>query len=133
MQNGSANSFESAIVGFRNNDLLIEAKSSGFDVNIKNLNVFAGKKQLLRGIDLELPAGEILAIIGRSGQGKSSLLKLIQGINSCDKQSVVRIGGVDYRKSEIRRRIAILPQDPPLRPELTVEETILVSCFFVED
>ena len=125
MQNGSANRFESAIVGFRNNDLLIEAKSSGFDVNIKNLNVFAGKKQLLGGIDLELPAGEILAIIGRSGQGKSSLLKLIQGINSCDKQSVVRIGGVDYRKSEIRRRIAILPQDPPLRPELTVEETIL--------
>jgi len=50
---------------------------------------------------------------------------LIQGINSCDKQSVVRIGGVDYRKSEIRRRIAILPQDPPLSPELTVEETIL--------
>ena len=125
MQNGSANRFESAIVGFRNNDLLIEAKSSGFDVNIKNLNVFAGKKQLLGGIDLELPAGEILAIIGRSGQGKSSLLKLVQGINSCDKQSVVRIGGVDYRKSEIRRRIAILPQDPPLRPELTVEETIL--------
>ena len=125
MQNGSANRFESSIIGFRNNDLLIEAKGTGFDVNIKNLNVFAGKKQLLKGINFDLPAGEILAIIGRSGQGKSSLLKLIQGINSCDKQSVVRIGGVDYRKSEIRRRIAILPQDPPLRPELTVEETIL--------
>lgn len=125
MQNGGVNRFESAIIGFRNNDLLIEAKGTGFDVNIKNLNVFAGKKQLLKGIDFDLPASEILAIIGRSGQGKSSLLKLIQGINSCDKQSVVRIGGVDYRKSEIRRRIAILPQDPPLRPELTVEETIL--------
>ena len=125
LQTGNAYSFESAIVGFRNNDLLIEAKDTGFDVFAQNVNVFAGKKQLLKGIDLELPAGEILAIIGRSGQGKSSLLKLIQGINSCDKQSVVRIGGVDYRKSEIRRRIAILPQDPPLRPELTVEETIL--------
>lgn len=125
MQNGSANRFESAILGFRNNDLLIEAKGTGFDVDIKNLNVFAGKKQLLKGINFNLPAGEILAIIGRSGQGKSSLLKLIQGINSCDTQSVVRIGGVDYRKNEIRRRIAILPQDPPLCPELTVEETIL--------
>lgn len=125
IQNNSANSFESAIVAFRNNNLLIESKSTGFDVLAQNVNVFAGKKQLLKGIDFELPAGEILAIIGRSGQGKSSLLKLIQGINSCDKQSVVHIGGVDYRKSEIRRRIAILPQDPPLRPELTVEETIL--------
>jgi ABC-type multidrug transport system, ATPase component len=125
LKNGSANRFESAVIGFRNNDLLIEASATGFDVFAQNLNVFAGKKQLLKGIDFELPAGEILAIIGRSGQGKSSLLKLIQGINSCDKQSIVRIGGVDYRKSEIRRRIAILPQDPPLRPELTVEETIL--------
>ena len=125
IQNGSANHIESAVIGFRNKDLFIEASTTGFDVVAKNLNVFAGTKQLLNGIDFELPAGEILAIIGRSGQGKSSLLKLIQGINSCDKQSIVRIGGVDYRKSEIRRRIAILPQDPPLRPELTVEETIL--------
>ncbi len=125
LKNGSANRFESAVIGFRNNDLLIEASATGFDIFAQNLNVFAGKKQLLKNIDFELPAGEILAIIGRSGQGKSSLLKLIQGINSCDKQSIVRIGGVDYRKSEIRRRIAILPQDPPLRPELTVEETIL--------
>ena len=125
IQNGNANRFESAAVGFRNNDLIIESNNNGFDVNIKNLNVFAGKKQLLKGIDFQLPAGEILAIIGRSGQGKSSLLKLIQGINRCDNQSIVRIGGVDYRKNEIRRRIAILPQDPPLRPELTVEETIL--------
>ena len=123
--NGEASRFESAVVGFRNNDLLIETQGTGFDVFAQNVNVFAGKKQLLKGIDFELPAGEILAIIGRSGQGKSSLLKMIQGINSCDKQSVVRIGGVDYRKNEIRRRIAILPQDPPLRPELTVEETIL--------
>ena len=122
---GNASRFESALVGFRNNNLLIEALATGFDVLAQNVNVFAGKKQLLKGIDFELPAGEILAIIGRSGQGKSSLLKLIQGINRCDKQSVVRIGGADYRKSEIRRRIAILPQDPPLRPELTVEETIL--------
>ena len=125
LKSGSANRFESAVIGFRNNNLLIEASATGFDVFAQNVNVFAGKKQLLKGIDFELPAGEILAIIGRSGQGKSSLLKLIQGINSCDKQSVVRIGGVDYRKNEIRRRIAILPQDPPLRPELTVEETIL--------
>ena len=125
IQNGSANRFESAVVGFRNNNLLIESSATGFDVLAQNVNVFASKKQLLKGIDFKLPAGEILAIIGRSGQGKSSLLKLIQGINSCDKQSIVRIGGVDYRKSEIRRRIAILPQDPPLRPELTVKETIL--------
>ena len=120
MKIGDINRFSSAVIGFRNGDLLIESKGNGFDVVAKNVNVFAGKKQLLKDIDFELPAGEILAIIGRSGQGKSSLLKLIQGLNRCDKQSIVRIGGVDYRKSEIRRRIAILPQDPPLRPELTV-------------
>ena len=67
---GDACRFESAVVGFRNNNLLIEAQNSGFDVFAQNVNVFAGKKQLLKGIDFELPAGEILAIIGRSGHGK---------------------------------------------------------------
>ena len=41
---GDACRFESAVVGFRNNDLLIEAQNSGFDVFAQNVNVFAGKK-----------------------------------------------------------------------------------------
>ena len=104
--------------------LLLRKASVGFDIHVRNLDVFTGKKQLLSGIDFDLPAGEILAIIGRSGQGKSSLLKLFEGIYRKGEQSEVHIGGVDYRCKKIREHIAILAQNPPLRGDLTVDETL---------
>ena len=97
----------------------------GFDVEIENLDVFAGKKQLLSGIDFKLHAGEILAIIGRSGQGKSTLLRLLQGKHKSGQDSFVSIGKLDYRNEEIRKHIAFLEQDPELRRDLTVKETLL--------
>ena len=97
----------------------------GFNVEVENLDVFAGKKQLLKGIDFKLPAGEILAIIGRSGQGKSTLLRLLQGKHKSGKDSFVSIGNLDYRNEEIRKHIAFLEQDPELRRDLTVKETLL--------
>lgn len=97
----------------------------GFDVHAQNLDVYAGKKRLLQDVNFDLPAGEILAIIGRSGQGKSTLLKLLQGINRSGENSRVYIGGLDYRNTEIRKRIAFLEQDPQLRMDLTVRETLL--------
>ena len=97
----------------------------GFDVEIENLDVFAGKKQLLSGIDFKLHAGEILAIIGRSGQGKSTLLRLLQGKHKSGNDSFVSIGKLDYRNEEIRKHIAFLEQDPELRRDLTVKETLL--------
>ena len=97
----------------------------GFNVEIENLDVFAGKKQLLSGIEFKLPAGEILAIIGRSGQGKSTLLRLLQGKHKSGQDSFVSIGNLDYRNEEIRKHIAFLEQDPELRRDLTVKETLL--------
>lgn len=97
----------------------------GFDVEVSNLDVFAGKKQILSGINFKLPAGEILAIIGRSGQGKSTLLRLLQGKLKKGKKSSVCIGGLDYRNEEIRKHIAFLEQDPELRRDLTVRETLM--------
>ena len=97
----------------------------GFDVEVSNLDVFAGKKQILSGLNFKLPAGEILAIIGRSGQGKSTLLRLLQGKLKKGENSSVRIGGLDYRNEEIRKHIAFLEQDPELRRDLTVKETLM--------
>lgn len=97
----------------------------GFSVVASHLDVFASKKQLLHDINFNLPAGEILAIIGRSGQGKSTLLRLLQGINRSGDKSKVYIGGMDYRNEEIRKHIAFLEQEPALRKDLTVRETLM--------
>ncbi len=112
-------------IAFRDGNLLVSKIIAGFDVRAKNLDVYAGKKRLLKDINFELPAGEILAIIGRSGQGKSTLLRLLEGVYRKGMQSEVYIGSVDYRKKEIRERIAFMAQDPALRKDLTVQETVL--------
>lgn len=122
---GESTRYDHTEISLKGGSLLIHEAVSGFDVHVRNLDVFAGNKQLLSGIDFDLPAGEILAIIGRSGQGKSSLLKLFAGSYRKGSESEVLIGGVDYRRKEIRERIAILAQDPPLRRDMTIDETLL--------
>ena len=125
LENGESARLPGSIIKFENSELTCKSLPLGFEVAVKNLDVFAGKKQLLSDINFTLPAGEILAIIGRSGQGKSTLLRLLQGIHKCGPQSDVRIGSFDYRNEEIRRHIAFLEQDPELRRDLTVKETLL--------
>jgi ABC-type multidrug transport system ATPase subunit len=112
-------------MSFTQGELTCKNLPLGFDVEVENLDVFAGKKQLLNGIDFKLRAGEILAIIGRSGQGKSTLLRLLQGKHKSGNDSFVSIGNLDYRNEEIRKHIAFLEQDPELRRDLTVKETLL--------
>ena len=116
---------EQGEISFKDGRLMVAKANCGFDVCVKNLDVYAGKRKLLHDINFELPAGEILAIIGQSGQGKSTLLHLLEGMLSKGKDSEVRIGGVDYRERDIREHIAFMAQDPALRRDLTVEETIL--------
>ena len=125
LENGASTRLPGSIIKFENNELTCKSMPLGFEVAVKNLDVFAGKKQLLSDINFTLPAGEILAIIGRSGQGKSTLLRLLQGIHKCGPQSDVHIGSFDYRNEEIRKHIAFLEQDPELRRDLTVKETLL--------
>lgn len=112
-------------VKFLNDELTLNNEPFGFSVNIKNLNVVVKEKQLLENINFNLPAGKILAIIGRSGQGKSTLLRTLQGKLKCNKNSEIFIGGVNFNNAEIQKRIAFLEQEKELRNYLTVKETLL--------
>ena len=125
LENGDTVRIEQGEISCKDGRLMVAKANCGFDVCVKNLDVYAGKRKLLHDINFELPAGEILAIIGQSGQGKSTLLHLLEGMLSKGKDSEVRIGGVDYRERDIREHIAFMAQDPALRRDLTVEETIL--------
>lgn len=125
LKNGETARINEYEITFREKELLVTKVPTGFDVSVSNLDVFAGKKRLLHDINFELKAGDILAIIGRSGQGKSSLLRLLEGIHRKGENSEVLISGIDYRQKKIREKIAILEQDATLRKDLTVKETIL--------
>ena len=59
-----------------------EALLRGLSLTIRGLRKSFGDNEVLRGIDLHIPAGQFVAIVGRSGCGKSTLLRLIAGLET---------------------------------------------------
>jgi branched-chain amino acid transport system ATP-binding protein len=64
-------------------------------LSVKNLDLFYGDAQALSGVSLEVPKGEIVAIVGANGAGKSSLIRAIAGIEQ------PRSGSILYKEREI--------------------------------
>lgn len=111
------------LLEFRNDCLYLHQKDIGFEVCVQDANVVVKNKELLKSIHFALPAGEILAVIGRSGQGKSTLLRLFTGKHKLNSGSVT-FDSINYDEKRLREQIAFLTQDPLLRDALTVSETI---------
>jgi subfamily B ATP-binding cassette protein MsbA len=71
---------------------------------------------ILKEIDLEVPSGSVVALVGRSGAGKSTFVKLIPRFYDVN-QGAIRIDGVDVRDIQLRflrRQIVLVPQEPIL-------------------
>ena len=88
-----------------------------------------GGQEIFRGVDLEVATGETLAIIGRSGGGKSVLLKHLVGLMTPDVGEIWIDGhniiGMNERQlGAIRKKIGILFQSGALFDSMTVEENI---------
>jgi len=88
-----------------------------------------GDQEILRGVDLEVAHGETLAIIGRSGGGKSVLLKNLIGLMQPDSGEILIEGqniiGLNERQlGEMRQKIGILFQGAALFDSMTVAENI---------
>jgi osmoprotectant transport system ATP-binding protein len=83
---------------------------------------------VLRGLDLDIAAGETLALVGRSGVGKSTLLKLINGLIFPDRGQVIVEGRDtrDWNPFELRRRIGYVLQEIGLFPHMTVAQNVAV-------
>jgi phospholipid/cholesterol/gamma-HCH transport system ATP-binding protein len=98
-------------------------------IAVDELHKAFGAQTVLNGITLRVPSGETLAVLGRSGTGKSVLLKLLIGLESPDSGSV-RICGHDITKldanqlNQVRKRIGFLFQQAALYDSMTVEENV---------
>lgn len=101
-------------------------------IEIKHLQKYFNGKPVLRDVDLTVMDGESLTIIGRSGCGKSVLLKLILGLLKPDGGSII-VDGEEVtsmnsdRLSEMRRKFGILFQNAALFDSMTVEENIALA------
>ena len=83
-----------------------------------------GNETALDQVDLELTGGEVYALIGRNGAGKSPLAKAAIGALALDAGSVRVLGADPGRDRNVRREIGIAPQEVALYPHLTVAENL---------
>lgn len=98
-------------------------------VAIARLRKSFGQQKVLNGIDLTVNGGEILAVLGRSGTGKSVLLKLLIGLQKPDDGSVLILGQEITQLemdplNEVRKKMGFLFQDAALYDSLTIEENV---------
>ncbi len=99
-------------------DVVFENVSFGYDT----------ARMTLKNINLSAPAGSIIALVGRSGAGKSTFVKLIPRFYDVN-EGAIKIDGIDIRDlplKQLRRHIALVPQDPILFSG-TIYENILMG------
>src|SRR5262245_8152963 len=96
-------------------------------VEVRGLEKRFGSQEILRGVDMSVATGETLVIIGRSGGGKSVLLKNLIGLMQpnegeiwIDGQDIIGLG--ERQLAGIRRKVGILFQGGALFDSMTVEE-----------
>ena len=98
-------------------------------LQIRGLHAFYGQAQVLHGVDLELARGEIVALLGRNGAGRSSTLKAVMGM-LCGSGSVL-LDGVELsglKTFQIARHgLAYVPEERAVFPTLTVQQNLLLG------
>ena len=97
---------------------------------IKDLNQFYGGSHILWDVDLNVPAGSRMCLMGRNGMGKTTLLKCIMGLQAVSSGSI-RFDGAELLQcpAEQRARLGIgyVPQGREIFSQLTVEENLRIG------
>jgi len=98
-------------------------------LSIDKLHAFYGKSHVLHGVSLEVGAGEIVALLGRNGSGRSTTAKAIMGL--VDAQGTLRWKGQDIlgkKTYEIAHLgIGYVPESRDIFPKLTVEQNLILG------
>jgi len=95
----------------------------------QDLGVRAGARELVRALSVEFRAGELLAILGRNGSGKTLTLHTLAGLKPAGAGSV-RLGGTEVgalSRRQVALRLGLLPQDLEEAFVSTVMETVLIG------
>jgi sulfonate transport system ATP-binding protein len=102
--------------------LFRESPPSGISMTARNLSKRFGSLEVLREIDLFIPAGQFLAIVGRSGCGKSTLLRLLCGLDE------PTAGWIRMKDEEASSRVArVMFQEPRLLPWARVLDNVEIG------
>lgn len=95
--------------------------------DVRGLNVAYGQSEVLHGIDMAVAPGEIVAVVGRNGMGKSTLMKSLIGVIP-SKSGAISVEGTDVAgmpsHQRVKRGLAYVPQGRQIFGTMTVRENI---------
>ena len=111
------------------------ASANGGELRIRDLHVSHGGAPVLRGVELDLQAGELCALMGTSGAGKSTVLRTIAALQSFSRGNItvhdvaLHAGPVppESRLRELRRRVGMVFQAHALFEHLTVLDNVMLA------
>ena len=113
-----------------NQTLIPDTVSTDTMLQISGLNVYYGESHILRHVDLSVPAGQMVCLIGRNGVGKTTLLKTIMGLLK-PRTGKIKLAGQSIAKIPTDKRarmgIGYVPQGREIIPRVTVEENLLLG------
>jgi branched-chain amino acid transport system ATP-binding protein len=99
-------------------------------LRLSKLHAFYGKSHVLHGVDLQVAPGEIVALLGRNGSGRSTTAKAVMGL-------VATQGGVEWKGQPLaglkpyeiaHRGIGYVPENRDIFPRLTVHQNLQLGC-----
>lgn len=100
-------------------------------LSINNLNAYYGKARILQDVSFEVKANERVAILGRNGMGKTTLIKSIVGMSEVRREGEVLFRGENLIKKSAyditKEKISYVPQGWLLFPSLSVEEHLIMA------
>ncbi|HEX5530045.1 MAG TPA: ABC transporter ATP-binding protein [Methylomirabilota bacterium] len=105
-------------------------------LEVEGLEAGYGKKTVLQGVSFRVDEGEVVALLGHNGAGKSTTLKTILGLLPA-RSGQVRFGGQVWANGDpaenVRRGIALVPQGRGVFPDLTVVENLALGAYTQAD
>jgi osmoprotectant transport system ATP-binding protein len=98
------------------------------EIEFERVSVARGGRPILTGVDLAIERGETVALVGRSGAGKSTILKLVNRLLSPDAGSI-RVSGrltTEWDPFDLRRHVGYVLQEIALFPHMSIAENVAV-------
>ena len=100
-------------------------------LELRNISKKFGDKQILKDFNLIVPEKQVLAIVGPSGGGKTTLLRMLAGLETIDSGQVIYNGEIlDVAELEKRNLLGFVFQDFQLFPHLSVLENLTLSPIY---
>lgn len=92
-------------------------------VTVRGLRVLRGGREVIPGIDLDVPVGQVVGLLGPSGGGKSTLLRAVVGVQRIAAGQVTVLG-LPAGSRQLRSRVAYTTQAPSVYGDLTVRDNL---------